>query len=124
MDTENLVLVVFGGLNQSAFDIFRAGIKIYGCLQGLTANETVNVGAEPDFQVILVDSDFFNHQLQIVPLQLVLVENVLKHLQRQLSRPIHTENGVAPVGNHVDLMADTFHLLLKLRLQFIIGLLN
>ena len=116
MDTENLVLTVLGGLDQRRFDIFRAGIKIYGRLQGFTANEAVNVGAESDFQVILIDSDFFNHQLQIVPLQLVLVQDILKHLQRKLSRPIHPQDGVAPVGNHVNLMANALDLLLKLRL--------
>ena len=74
--------------------------------------------------MILIDSDLFDHQLQIVPLQLVLIQNVLKHLYRQLSRPVHPEDGVALVGKHVDLMADALDLLLELHLQFIIGLLN
>ena len=37
IDTENLVLVVFIGLNQRFFDIFRAEIKIYGFLQTAAA---------------------------------------------------------------------------------------
>ena len=70
MDTENLVLVVFGGLNQRAFDIFRAGIKICGILrfrgEGSAAQQRVDVGLELDFQVIFIDENFVNQQFQII----------------------------------------------------------
>ena len=41
-DTENLVLVIFGGLDQRVFDIFRAGIKICGVLRERAGFEPVS----------------------------------------------------------------------------------
>lgn len=61
-DTENLVLVIFGGLDQRVFDIFRAGIKICGVLRERAGFEqAVNVRLELHLNVILVDLDLFNH---------------------------------------------------------------
>ena len=53
IDTENLVLVVFGGLNQCIFAIFRAGIKIYGDVPLVDVEQGVHIAVEPDFQPIL-----------------------------------------------------------------------
>lgn len=53
MDTENLVLVVFGGLDQCIFAIFRAGIKIYGNVSLVDVEQGVHIAVEPDLQPIL-----------------------------------------------------------------------
>ena len=53
IDTENLVLVVFGGLDQCIFAIFRAGIKIYGDVSLVDVEQGVHIAVEPDLQPIL-----------------------------------------------------------------------
>ena len=61
-DTDNLVLVIFGGLDQRVFDIFRAGIKICGVLRERAGFEqAVNVRLELHLNVILKYPDFFDH---------------------------------------------------------------
>jgi len=63
MDTENLVLVVFGGLDQCIFAIFRAGIKIYGNVPLIDMEQGVHIAVEPDFQPILEYVDALDKQL-------------------------------------------------------------
>ena len=68
MDTENLVLSVGGRLDDFQFDIFRAGIKIYGFLPGIYVKKCVNIGIELDFQPVLKHPNALNQKLQVVAL--------------------------------------------------------
>ena len=88
-DTENLVLSVrrtldnfsFVGVDahidpradrvvrpyKLGFDIFRAGLKICGVLrERASLEQVVNVRLELYLDVILVDPDFFDHQIQVI----------------------------------------------------------
>ena len=80
--------MVFVGLNQRFFDIFRAEIKIYGFLQTAAAQNRINVRLQLDFQMILKDQDPVDEQLQIVPLQLVLFLNVAEDVNGGLGRAV------------------------------------
>ena len=86
------------------FDIFRAGIKIYGVLPFVCVEQCVNVGAEVDFQTVFKNVDTLNHQLQITAVKVFLIQNVLKHLHGGFCRSVDLNNGIALVGEHGDLM--------------------
>ena len=59
--------MIFRGLDQRVFDIFRALLKIYGILRfrrkGPAAQQRVDVGLKPDFQVIFKDENLVDQQL-------------------------------------------------------------
>ena len=95
IDTENLVLMFFVGLNQRFFDIFRAEIKIYGFLQTGVAQNRINVRLQPDFQMILKDRDPVDEQLQVVPLQLVLFLNGAEDVDGGLGCAVQLNDAIA-----------------------------
>ena len=55
--------MVFGGLNQGVFAIFRAGIKIYGNVPLVDVEQGVHIAVQPDLQPILEYVDALYQQL-------------------------------------------------------------
>ena len=55
-------------------------------------------------------------------LQGVLAENVLKALHGGAGGPVHLDDGVALVREHIDLVPDALDLFLQVGLQLVIGL--
>ncbi len=107
--------------------MLRASLKIYAALPGWShgghslwllsrqrpgAEDGVHIRLELDLQVILVHLDLPDDELQIIALQGVLTENVPKDLHGGACRPVHLDDGVALVREHVDLVSDALDLLL------------
>ena len=111
-------------MNQRVFDIFRAFTKICGVLrfrgEGSAAQQRVDVGFELNFQVILKDEDFVDQQLQIIPFQLILFQNVAEHVDGSLGHAVHLNDGVALVAQQVDLVVDAVDLLLEVGFHLVI----
>ena len=146
MDTENLVLAVFSALDEFCFvgvdalidpwadvgirpyrlqfDIFRAFTKICGVLrfrgERSAAQQRVDVGFELNFKMIFIDENLVNQQLQVVPLQLVLFQNVAEHVDGGLGHAVHLNNGVALVAQQVDLVVDAVDFLLEVSFHLVI----
>ena len=70
--------------------------------------------------MIFIDEDLVNQQLQIVPLQLVLFQNVAEHVDGGLGHAVHLNDGVALVAQQVDLVVDAVDLLLKVCFHLVI----
>ena len=117
--------------------MLHASLKIYAALPGWShgghslwrlssqrpgAENGVHIRLELDLQVILVHLDLPDDELQIIALQGVLTENVPKDLHGGACRPVHLDDGIALVREHVDLVADALDLLLQVGLQLVIGL--
>ena len=70
--------------------------------------------------MIFIDENLVNQQLQIVPLQLVLFQNVAEHVDGGLGHAIDLNDGVALVAQQVDLVVDAVDLLLEVCFHLII----
>ena len=86
--------------------IFRAEIKIYGVLCGICAQERVDVVVQLNIQMILIYRDLPDYQFKVGALQLVFFNNVAEYVQRSLRDPVDLNDGVALIGEKVDLMTD------------------
>ena len=123
MDIENLVLLMGGRLDNTArYDIFDAGLKIYGFLLGGGLQNGIHVGLELDFQMVFIDLDVVDDQFQIITFQMVFVQNILKDFQGRPGGPVDLDDGVSLVGQQFDLVADAFNLLLQVGFQLVVGL--
>ena len=83
----------------------------------------VDVRFQLNLDVVLIDLDFLNDELKVVPIQLGLLEDVIKDLHGGLGRPVHPDDGVAPVRRHGDLVLQTLHPAQEVALQLVVGLL-
>ena len=72
--------------------------------------------------MVLIDLDLLNHQLEVVPVQLGLVQNVVKDLQGGFCNPVYPDNRVFLVLGQVDLVLDTLHPPHQVALQLVVGL--
>ena len=70
--------------------------------------------------MIFIDENLVNQQLQIVPLQLVLFQNVAEHVDGGLGHAVHLNDGVALVAQQVDLVVDAVDLLLEVGFHLVI----
>ena len=70
--------------------------------------------------MIFKDEDLVDQQLQIVPLQLVLFQNVAEHVDGGLGHAVHLNDGVALIAQQVDLVVDAVDLLLEVGFHLVI----
>ena len=70
--------------------------------------------------MIFKDEDLVDQQLQIVSLQLVLFQNVAEHVDGGLGHAVDLNDGVALVGQQVDLVVDAVDLLLEVCFHLVI----
>ena len=121
-DTENLVLVVFGGLDQRVFDIFRAKLKICGVLrERASLEQAVDVRLELHLDVILIDPDFFDHQIQVVAVKRRLFQNVVKYIHCRFRHAVDADDGVSFVAGKFDLVLNACNALRQLRFQLVVS---
>ena len=66
----------------------HARLKICGVLlrQGAAAEQAVDVGLQLDLQVVLVDTYLLNDKLQVLPVQVLLVQDIIKAYEKYYSR--------------------------------------
>ena len=99
-------------------------LKIYGILrfrwEGPAAQQRVDVGLKPDFQVIFKDENLVNQQLQIISFQLILFQNVAEHVDGGLCHAVDLNDGVALIGQQVDLVVDAVDLFLQVCFHLVI----
>jgi len=74
--------------------------------------------------VIFKDEDLVDQQLQVVPFQLVLFQNVAEHVDGGLRHAVHLNDGVALIAQQVDLMVDAVNLLLEVCFHLVIQCLD
>lgn len=74
--------------------------------------------------MVLIDLDLLNDELEVVPVQLGLGQNVVKDLQRRLGHPVYPDNRVFLVLGQVDLVLDALHPPYQVALQLVVGLLQ
>ena len=70
--------------------------------------------------MILKDENFVDQQLQVVPLQLVLFQNVMEHVDGGLGHAVHLNDGVALVREQVDLVVEAVDFLLEVVFHLVI----
>ena len=70
--------------------------------------------------MILKDENFADQQLQVVPLQLVLFQNVMEHVDGGLGHAVHLNDGVALVREQVDLVVEAVDLFLQVVFHLVI----
>ena len=102
----------------------RALLKICGRFlqNGSALQKLVDVSLELDFNVILVYGDFFDDQLQIHLVQLVLGQDLVENVQRRTGDAVDLDDRVALVGGQLNLVLEAADLGLQLGLQLVIGL--
>ncbi len=121
MDIENLVLLVPGRLDKPAISVFDVPLKIYGILQAAAANEGVDVRLELQLQMVLDTADLPDISSRSLPVQLVLFQDVLEHIQGGFRSAVHLNDGIAPVAEQINLMVQAFDFPLQVVLQLVIG---
>ena len=70
--------------------------------------------------MIFKDEDLVDQQLQIIPFQLVLFQNVAEHVDGGLCHAVDLNDGVALVAQQVDLVVDAVDLLLQVCFHLVI----
>ena len=71
--------------------------------------------------MVFKDQHPVNDQFQIVAVELFFCQNIGKHLQCCLGRTIDLDDGVALVGQQINLMVQAIDLLLQFFLQLVVG---
>ena len=71
--------------------------------------------------MILVDPDFFDHQIQVVAVERRLFQNVIEHVDCGLCHAIDADDGIALVAGKFDLVLDARNALRQLRFQLVVG---
>ena len=84
--------------NAARYDIFDAGLKIYGFLLGGRLQDGVYVGLQLNFQMVLIDLDVVDDQFQVVAFQVVFLQNILKDFHGRPGGPVDLDDGVSLVG--------------------------
>ena len=97
-------------------------LKICGVLQRAAAQQRVDVGLEPDLQVILVDLDLVDDELQVAAVQPLLVQQVIKDLHSRFGGAIDPDDGVALVLRHGDPMVQSLNAVQEVVFQLVVGL--
>ena len=92
--------------------------------QGSAAQKAVDVRLQLQLQVVLIDLDPLDDQLQILPVQAGLAQNIRKHLQGGLGGTVDLEDGVALVRDHAQLVFEALDPSHQVRLQRVVGLLQ
>ena len=117
--------MIFGGLNQCIFAIFRAGIKICSVLrEHASLEQAVDVRLELHLDVILVDLDFFDHQIQVIAVKRRLFQNVVKYIHCRFRHAVDADDGVSFVTGKFDLVLNARDALRQLRFQLVVGFLQ
>lgn len=104
------------------FDILHAVVKIYGVLRKRpAAQQRVDVGLELDVHMILEDADFADEKVQIVPVELVLLDDVIKDVQHRFCGAVHANDRVALIPREVDLVLQALNLPQQLLLRDVVN---
>lgn len=107
-------------------DIHRVQLKICGFLpfgrERPALEKAVDVSLEHDLDAVLIDLDLLSNELQIVPLQLLLGQDIVEDLHGGLRRPVDPDDGVPLVLGHGDLISQAVDPADQITLQLVIGL--
>ena len=83
--------------------------------------QRVDVGLEPELQMILVYLDPVDDELQIVAVEVLLVQQIVKNLHGCFCGTVDPDNGVALVGGQLYLILQVGDASDQLVLQLVIG---
>ena len=74
--------------------------------------------------MILIDPDFFDHQIQVIAVERRLFQNVVKYIHCRFRHAVDADDGIALVAGKFDLVLDARDTLRQLRFQLVVGFLQ
>ena len=74
--------------------------------------------------MVLIDINLIDDQVQILRVELVLLQNLVKDLDGGLGRAVDADDRVFPILGHLDLFAQRGNAVFNIRLHFVVGLVD
>ena len=71
--------------------------------------------------MILIDPDFFDHQIQVIAVERRLFQNVVKYIHCRFRHAVDADDGIALVAGKFDLVLNARNALCQLRFQLVVG---
>lgn len=98
--------------------VLRILVKIADTQQGR------NVRFQLDDDAIFIDEDAVDHELQVVAVELLLMQDIVEYFKHRFRRAVHADDRVTLVGRQIDLLLQSRDTLCQIIFQLVVGFLE